>query len=99
MLPVLIRRNYCEAIHYGSSRVAAIAEAPPLHDIPHDQPAVSDALRFDVTLCGELSGGQLATVAQSSMVEFGSDRRYLFVPEPTGLLLGLVALCRGAVRI
>lgn len=70
----------------------------PLHlAIPPNQPAVRSRIDFTLTLTGTLSAAQLAEVAQGSMVEFGSDARYLRVPEPSSLLLVLAPLA-GLVR-
>lgn len=63
---------------------------PPLITIPPNKPAVNNSIRFDLTLTGTLSADQLRAVAESSIVEYGSDARYLVVPEPSAL--GLLIL-------
>lgn len=70
-----------------------IAASPLLANIPGSQRAVSNSIAFSLTLSGALSDQQLSEVANSSIVEFGSDVRYLRVPEPASMaLLGLGAL-------
>lgn len=70
-----------------------IAASPLLANIPGTQRAVSNSIAFSLTLSGALSDQQLSEVANSSIVEFGSDVRYLKVPEPASMaLLGLGAL-------
>lgn len=67
-----------------------IAAEPPVLTIPGQQPAVSDAIWFELTLTAPITDLQLAELADASIVEFGSDARYLTVPEPA---TGLLALC------
>lgn len=69
-----------------------IAANPVLMEIPRNQRAVSDSILFSLTLSGPLTGPELRTVADTSIVEFGSDQRYLApVPEPASLaILGLL---------
>ncbi len=65
-----------------------IAANPPLLVVPGSQPAVSNAIHFDVTLNTTLSESDLAAVAHAGIVEFGSDARYLTTtPEPASLAL------------
>jgi hypothetical protein len=65
-----------------------IAADPPILNIPGSQPAVSDSIRFELTLSATLTEAELAATAHASIVEFGSDQRYLGAPEPaSGLLL------------
>lgn len=87
----------------GSSRsvngpYGGIVAAPPLVELPRSKPAVSNSILFELTLSDILTPVQLGEVARSSIVEFGSDRRYLgvseylSVPEPTALCLAVVGL-------
>lgn len=70
-----------------------IATAPPLANIPGSQRAVSDSVVFSLLLSAPLTEKQLSDVADTSIVEFGSDVRYLHAPEPASLaLLGVAAL-------
>lgn len=71
-----------------------IAADPPLLGIPANQPAVAGAIRFDLTLTGPLTDDALQAAALGSIVEFGSDARYLqAIPEPaSALLLALAGL-------
>ena len=74
-----------------------IAAAPPILSLPDTQPAVSDSIFFQVTLTDTLTEAQLQSVADAAIVEFGSDRRYLGVPEPGSLALliaGMLSFCR-----
>lgn len=65
-----------------------IAVAPPIVSIPDSQHAVSDSILFSLTLTGTLTQAQLQTVAHTSIVEFGSDQRYLTTaPEPNTVAL------------
>ncbi len=73
-----------------------MAADPPHRGIPANQPAVSDSILFTLTLSGSLSDPELASVANASIVEYGSDARYLHTPEPAALALG--ALCVAAAR-
>ena len=57
-----------------------IAAAPFLAAITGQKKAVSNRILFQVTLSGTLSEGQLASIAFSSWVEFGSDFQYLADP-------------------
>jgi hypothetical protein len=69
-----------------------IAAAPPIISIPANKPAVSNAILFELTLTAPLSEAQLQTAAHASIVEFGSDERYLTpTPEPSALALLAVA--------
>ena len=80
-----------------SGPFGGIAADPPLLPIPGSKPGVSDSIYFDLTLTSPLTEAQLAVVAGSGMVEFGSDQRYLIAtPEPTAGVLALVLLagCR-----
>lgn len=72
-----------------------IAAAPPLLTVPDQQPAVSSAIAFDLTLTLGLSDAQLAQVTRNSIVEFGSDARYLRTPEPAAAVLALAGLAFG----
>lgn len=82
----------------GRARVGGpyggIASDPPLFGIPSSQRAVSNSIFFQMTLSSALTQEQLSEVAYGSMIEFGSDAKYLRVaPEPAGLaLIGLVAV-------
>lgn len=75
-----------------------IAADPPILRVPSNQVAVSDDIMFELTLSAAMSEQQLRFVAENSVVEFGSDQRYLGVPEPTALVLfgmgGLLMLRR-----
>ncbi len=64
---------------------------PPLIAIPSQKPVVDSSIRFDLMLTGPLSEEQLGAVAEGSIVEFGSDGRYLTVPEPAALALPALA--------
>lgn len=64
-----------------------IVAKPPLRSIPGSRRAVSDAIVFTLTLTAPLSDAQLSDIANQSIVEFGSDARYLRVPEPAALAL------------
>lgn len=73
-----------------SGPYGGVAADPPHRTIPDSKPAVSDSIRFELTLTGALTDDQLWTVAQESIVEFGSDQRYLATPEPHSLALLLL---------
>ncbi len=73
-----------------------IAYDPPWRTIPKNQPAVATGILFDLTLTGTLSEEQLREVAEGAIVEFGSDQRYLCIPEPSAPLLLLAA---GLIRV
>jgi hypothetical protein len=78
-----------------SGPYGGIAADPPIFVIPDNQRAVSDSIFFELTLSSSLTPEQLDTVAYGSVVEFGSDQRYLGVPEPASaagmiLLAGLL---------
>jgi hypothetical protein len=66
--------------------------------VPGSQPAVSDSILFTLSLTGSLNDAELAAAANTGIVEFGSDMRYLTTtPEPTsvlGVLVGMAALRR-----
>lgn len=62
-----------------------IAADPPHRTIPQSQRAVSDSILFRVTLTGTMTEEELQAMADASIVEYGSDVRYLVVPEPPGL--------------
>lgn len=82
-----------------SGPYGGIAAKPALANIPGSQRAVSDSIQFVITLSGALTDAQLAELANSSIVEYGSDARYLRVPEPASLCtLGFVALAFGFRR-
>ncbi len=68
-----------------------IAASPPLLDVPSSKAAVSSSIEFNLTLSGTLSESQLRAIARDSIVEFGSDYRYLAVPAPGALWLLLIA--------
>jgi len=77
-----------------------MAADPPVIDIPCKKPAVSDSIYYELTLTGTLTEEQLLPVANASIVEFGSDQRYLGAPEPaTAGLAILSALVVGVRRI
>jgi MYXO-CTERM domain-containing protein len=70
-----------------------IAADPVLVNIPDSHVAVSDSIRFEVTLSETITMAQLQVIADGSRVEFGSDFQYLDVPAPGALaLLGLAGL-------
>ena len=75
-----------------------IAADPPIIQIPSNKEAVSDDIMFELTLTAPISEEQLRFLAENSVVEFGSDQRYLGVPEPAALVLfgmgGLLMLRR-----
>ncbi len=75
-----------------------VAAAPPIVPVPEPQRAVSDSILFSLTLTGTLTEEQLQSVADTSIVEFGSDQQYLHVPEPGTVALlvmaGVFFLCR-----
>ena len=75
-----------------SGPFGGIATKPPMLTVPGSQPAVGNSIAFDLTLSSGLSAGQLAAVANASIVEFGSDARYLGVPEPAAVVLALAGL-------
>jgi hypothetical protein len=75
-----------------------IAADPPWRSIPDNQPAVGDSILFELTLSDTLSAAQLGAAANASIVEYGSDARYLLVPEPAGLLLAALGLCASRAR-
>ncbi|HUU95921.1 MAG TPA: XDD4 family exosortase-dependent surface protein [Phycisphaerae bacterium] len=69
-----------------------IAADPPILEIPGNKPAVSDSIYYELTLTGTLTEEQLLPAANASIVEFGSDQRYLRTPEPASAGLLLVTL-------
>lgn len=74
-----------------------IAADPVLRSIPGSQHAVSDSIRFELTLSAPLTEAELRPAARASIVEYGSDQRYLRVPEPASIALvgiGVAALRR-----
>lgn len=70
-----------------SGPYGGIAASPPLLAIPAAQRAVSNSILFGLTLSAPLTAAQLGVVANQSIVEYGSDVRYLRVPEPSSLAL------------
>ncbi len=75
-----------------SGPFGGIAAAPPIFNVPGSKPAVSDSIRFQLTLSRALSAAELQGVALGSIVEFGSDFQYLTaVPSPGPLPLLLAA--------
>lgn len=64
-----------------------ITASPPVMNIPPSQRAVSNSILFGLTLSAPLTEEQLRSMASESIVEFGSDARYLRVPEPSSLAL------------
>jgi hypothetical protein len=74
-----------------SGPFGGIAAAPPVIDVPGPQRAVSNSILFTLTLSGTLSDADLATIANTSIVEYGSDARYVMVPGPSVLALLLLA--------
>jgi hypothetical protein len=75
-----------------------MAGAPPSVAIPSPQYAVSNSIEFTLTLSDTLSETQLWTIAQSSIVEFGSDYQYLAVPAPAALWLLAISLAGRPTR-
>jgi len=76
-----------------------IAADPPHRTVPDRQPAVSDSIFFSLTLSDILSENDLEEIALKSIVEFGSDARYLKVPGPAAIaLFGLAGLARSRRR-
>ncbi|MHC4414815.1 MAG: XDD4 family exosortase-dependent surface protein [Planctomycetota bacterium] len=75
-----------------------IAADPPLKNVPDSKPAVSDSILFTLTLSGTLSEAELSTVAQGSLVEFGSDFQYLAVPGPGSLGMFVLGMAGGGLR-
>jgi hypothetical protein len=74
-----------------------IAADPPTLPVPPSKKAVSDTIVFSLTLSDSLSASQLALVAESSMVEFGSDFQYLTnnpVPAPAAMPLLALGVMR-----
>jgi hypothetical protein len=69
-----------------------IAADPPILEIPETQRGVSDSIQFELTLTAPLTEAQLTEIANTSIVEFGSDQRYLGVPEPISLILLLAGI-------
>lgn len=67
-----------------------IAADPPFVAIPNNRRAVSDSIVFSLTLAGTLTLDELADLANGSIVEFGSDMRYLGAPAPGAI--GLLAM-------
>jgi len=81
-----------------------IVAAPPLLTLAGDQPAVSNAIEFRLTLSEALTHQQLWDVADNSVVEFGSDFQYLtgiVIPAPAAapLVAGALLLSRRRRRI
>lgn len=75
-----------------------IAASPVLAAIPGPQRAVSNSIEFSMLLSGLLTEAQLKYMADNSIVEYGSDVRYLKtpdsdprVPEPASLALVAIA--------
>lgn len=75
-----------------SGPYGGIAADPPILSLPDPQPAVSDSILFELTLSSSLTEAELAEIAYGSMVEFGSDQRYLIVPAPSTGVLALAGL-------
>ncbi len=76
-----------------SGPFGGIATNPPQLAVPGNQPAVSNSILFTLSLTGSLSDAELAAAANTGMVEFGSDMRYLTTtPEPTSVLAVLVGM-------
>ncbi len=79
-----------------------IAADPPILEIPGNQPAVSDSICYELTLTGTLTEEQLLPAANASIIEFGSDQRYLSTPEPASaalLLMTVLLAGRRGLRI
>lgn len=70
-----------------SGPFGGIAADPPHRTVPNRQRAVSDSIEFTLTLSGTINEQQLREFAEASLVEFGSDARYLSTPEPGTFLL------------
>lgn len=75
-----------------SGPFGGIAADPPIFSIPRRQRAVSDSIEFELTLTSSLTEAELAALANASIVEFGSDQRYLAVPEASAGVLALIGL-------
>lgn len=99
--------NGAVAAHFspGSGNIGGpyggIAADPVLKSIPDNQRAVSDTIVFDLTLATGITEGELRAALEDSIVEFGSDVRYLtpsvVIPAPGAALLcvlGLAAMRR-----
>ncbi|HKQ49222.1 MAG TPA: PEP-CTERM sorting domain-containing protein [Phycisphaerae bacterium] len=89
----------------GKARVGGpfggIAPNPLIRSIPNKHVAVSNSIEFVLTLSDVLSQAELQELALGSIVEFGSDQRYLYVPEPASLVLflaGMIVIRRSAGR-
>lgn len=74
-----------------------IAADPLTVAVPKSQRAVSDAIVFTLTLSESLSEATLAEIAANSVVEFGSDYRYIAVPAPASAF-ALLAVFAGRRR-
>jgi hypothetical protein len=79
-----------------SGPFGGMTASPPILDVPSSKYAVSNSIVYTLTLSGTLSESQLATIAQASIVEFGSDYQYLTVPAPG--TLGLLAFALAGRR-
>ena len=72
-----------------------MAADPILVDLPANKPAVSDSIAFSLTLTSSLTEAELASITANSMVEFGSDQKYLVprvIPAPGAVLLGTMGM-------
>jgi hypothetical protein len=63
-----------------------IVAAPPIVSLPGSSMGVSNSIIFAVTLTRALTDAENNSVAQGSLVEYGSDARYLRVPAPSSSL-------------
>ncbi len=75
-----------------SGPFGGIAADPPILGIPGSKPAVSSSIEFELTLTATLTELELAAVVNTSIVEYGSDQRYLGAPEPASAALLLAGL-------
>ena len=78
---------------FGGIAAGGIASSVPAH-----RPAVRDAIVFQLTLTAPLAEFELRQIVRESIVEFGSDQRYLGTPEPGSLSLLAVAGAAGLIR-
>jgi len=68
-----------------------IAADPPIFNVPQQQRAVSDSIFFTMTLSDTMTNDQLNEMTRGSVVEYGSDQKYLGVPAPGAFALLIAA--------